>query len=98
MDITCTIKFHCTILHVRQHIEDDIELRPDALRCLVSISTQTLKSMHQRFAKYLERYNPHWNWVDLLVEELFRATTSWAAKCLWPAAWADGDIEQAKSK
>ena len=49
--------------------------------------------MHQRFAKYLERYNPHWNWVDLLVEELFRATTSWAAKCLWPAAWADKDIE-----
>ena len=54
--------------------------------------------MHPRFAKYLERYNPHWNWVDLLVEELFRATTSWAATCLWPAAWADGDIEQAKSK
>ena len=92
MDVTCTIKFHVIIIHIREHLEDEIKLRPDEPRGLGSVSTQTAESMHHRFEKYLERFNPHWNCPDLLVEELYRATTSWAAKCLWPAD-ADGDKE-----
>jgi len=93
MDVSCTIKFHCIIHHARERIEDEIELRPEEPHGLGCISTQTLESIHPRFAKYLDRFNPHWNCVELLVEALYGATTSWAAKCLWPAAWADGDIE-----
>ena len=92
MDVSCTIKFHATIFHVREHLEDEIKLRPEAPRGLGSVSTQTAESMHHRFDKYVERFNPHWNCPELLVEEVFRATTSWAAKCLWPAS-DDGDAE-----
>ena len=52
--------------------------------------------MHHCFEKYVERFHPHWNCLKLLVEKLFRATTSHTAKNLWPAH-ADGDTELAKS-
>ena len=84
MDVTCTIKFHVIIIHVREHIEDEIKLRPEAPRGLGSVSTQTPESMHHNFEKYVERFNPHWNCPKLLVEELFRATKSHTAKNLWP--------------
>ena len=35
--------------------------------------------------------------MDFLNDELFRATTSWAAKCLWPKLDPDGDTDT-KSK
>ena len=73
-------------------LEDEIKLRPDAPRGLGSVSTQTAESMHSSFEKYFERFNPHWNCPKLLVEELYRATTSWASKCLWPVD-VDGDKE-----
>ena len=91
-DVTCTIKFHVIIIHVREHIEDEIKLRPEAPRGLGSVSTQTPESMHHCFEKYVERFNPHWNCPRLLVEELYRATTSHTAKTLWPAR-ANGDAE-----
>ena len=92
MDVSCTIKFHVIIFHVREHCEDEIALRPEAPRGLGSVSTQTPESMHHSFEKYVERFNPHWNCPRLLVEELFRATTSHTAKNLWPAR-ANGDTE-----
>ena len=30
MDVSCTIKFHVIMFHVREHLEDEIELRPDS--------------------------------------------------------------------
>ena len=30
----------------------------------------SLESIHPRFAKFLDRFNPHWHFPDLLVEEL----------------------------
>ena len=92
MDVSCTIKFHVIIFHVREHLEDEIELRPDSPRGLGCVSTQTPESMHHVFEKFLERFNPHWNCPDLLKEELWRAIKSLAAKNLWPAT-ADGDYE-----
>ena len=92
MDVSCTIKFHVIIIHVREHLEDEIKLRPEAPRGLGSVSTQTPESMHHCFEKYVERFNPHWNCPKLLVEELFRATTTHTAKCLWPAC-ANCDTE-----
>ena len=88
--LTCTTKIHVIFWHVREHCKDEIALRPDEPRGLGRVSTQTAESMHHRYEKYLERFNPHWNCPDLLVEELYRATTSWAGKCLWPAS-DDGD-------
>merc|ERR1712020_111163 len=38
MDVTCTIKFHIIIIHVREHIEDEIKLRSEAPRGLGSVS------------------------------------------------------------
>ena len=78
LDLSCTIKFHVIIIHVREHLE--------------YVSTQTPESMHHCFEKYVERFNPHWHCPKLLVEELFRATTSHTAKNLWPAC-ANGDTE-----
>ena len=92
MDVTCTIKFHVIIVHIRKHLEDEIKLRPEAPRGLGCISTQTDESMHHVFDKFLERFNPHWNCPELLADELCRAMASWAAKCLWPVA-GDGDTE-----
>ena len=80
------------IVHVREHLEDEVKLRPEAPRGLGCISTQTDESMHHVFDKFLERLNPHWNCPELLIDELCRAMASWAAKCLWPVA-AEGDIE-----
>ena len=48
------------------------------------MSSQTGESMHKAFLRYLLKYSPHWTNVDLLNDELFRATTSWASKCLSP--------------
>ena len=70
MDVSCTIKFHVIIFHVREHLEDEIELRPEAPRGLGSVSTQTPESMHHVFEKFLDRFNPHWNCPELLKEEL----------------------------
>ena len=92
MEVSCTIKFHVIMFHVREHLEDEIELRPDSPRGLGCVSTQTPESMHHCFEKYVERFNPHWNCPRLLVEELYRATTSHTAKNLWPAR-ANGDTE-----
>ena len=92
MDVTCTIKCHIIIFHVREHLEDEIALRPEAPRGLGCVSTQTPESMHHYFEKFLERFNPHWNCPDLLKEELWRGLKSLAAKNLWPAT-ANGDIE-----
>ena len=92
MEMSCTIKCYVIIIHVREHLEDEIKLRPEAPRGLGSVSTQTPESMHHRFEKFVERFNPHWNCPRLLKEELYRATTQWAAKCLWPVA-IDCDTE-----
>ena len=59
MDVTCTIKFHVIIIHVREHLEDEIKLRPEAPRSLGSVSMQTPESMHRCFEKYVERFHPH---------------------------------------
>ena len=80
------------IIHVREHLKDEIKLRPESPRGLGSVSSQTPESMHHCFEKYVERFHPHWNCPKLLVEELFRATTSHTAKNLWPAH-ADVDTE-----
>ena len=90
MDVSCTIKFHVIIFHVREHLEDEIELRPDSPRGLGCVSTQTPESMHHVFEKFLDRFNPHWNCPDMLKEELWRAIKSLAAKNLWPPT-AGGD-------
>ena len=92
LDVSCTIKLHVIIIHVREHLEDEIKLRPESPRGLGSVSTQTPESMHHCFEKYVERFHPHWNCPKLLVGELYRATASHAAKNLWPAC-ADGDTE-----
>ena len=93
MDVSCTIKFHVIIFHVREHLEDEIELRPEAPRGLGSVSTQTPESMHHVFEKFLDRFNPHWNCPELLKEELWRALKKLAVKNLWPATSGDGDYE-----
>ena len=56
------------------------------------VSLQTGESMHKAFLRYLLKYNAHWNNVDLLNDELFRAT-SWASKCLWAKLDPDGDTD-----
>ena len=95
LDVSCTIKFHVIIIHVREHLEDEIKLRPESPRGLGSVSTQTPESMHHCFEKYVERFHPHWNCPKLLVGELYRATASHAAKNLWPAC-AVCDTEKIK--
>ena len=92
MDVSCTIKFHVIIIHVREHCEDELEVRPEAPRGLGRVSKQTPESMHHKFDKYVERFNPHWNCPELLRHELERAGSSWAAKCMWPITDA-GDTE-----
>ena len=90
--VSCTIKLHVIIIHVREHLENEIKLRPESPRGLGSVSTQKPESMHHCFEKYVERFHPHWNCPKLLVGELYRATASHAAKNLWPAC-ADVDTE-----
>ena len=41
MDVTCTIRFHVIIIHVREHLEHEIKVSPEAPRGLGSVSTQT---------------------------------------------------------
>ena len=41
LDVSCTIKFHVIIIHVREHLENEIRLRPESPRGLGSVSTQT---------------------------------------------------------
>ena len=58
MDVSCTIKFHCIIHHVREHIEDEIEIRPEEPRGLGCISTQILESISASFVnKFANSYN-----------------------------------------
>ena len=67
----------------------EIEMNPDAPRGLGKVSTQTSESMHCRFAKHLENFNPNWSDPNCLLDALFRATKSLAGKALWPQE--DGD-------
>ena len=76
MDMSCTIKFQFIIIHVREHCEDELEVRPEAPRGLGRVSKQTPESMHHKFDKYVERFNPHWNCPELLRHELERAGSS----------------------
>ena len=93
MGVNCTTKVHVVFWHVRQECEEQVQLNPENPRGLGRVCTQTGESMHKAFLRYLLRYTPHWNNVDLLNDELFRATTSWAAKCLWPILDPDGDTD-----
>ena len=95
LDVSCTIKFHVIIIHVREHLEFKIKLRPESPRGLGSVSTQTPESMHHCFEKYVERFHPPWNYPKLLVGELYSSTASHAAKNLWPVC-AVCDTEKIK--
>jgi hypothetical protein len=93
MGVNCTTKIHVVFWHVRQECEDQVKLNPKNPRGLGRVSSQTGESMHKAFLRYLLKYSPHWNNVDLLNDELFRATTSWASKCLWAKLDPDGDTD-----
>jgi len=89
--LTCTIKIHAMFFHIREHCQDQILLNPEEPNGLGRVSTQTGESMHKAFEIYLERFNPCWNNVEILNDQLFRAVTSWASKCIWPKSDASGD-------
>ena len=89
MEMSCTPKFHILIFHVKQWCEMEIAMNSDAPRGLGKVSTQTSESMHSRFAKHLERFNPNWSNPNSHLDDLFRATSTWAGKVLWPQE--DGD-------
>ena len=93
MGVNCTTKIHVVFWHVREHCEEQMQLNPENPQGLGRICSQTGESMHKAFLRYLLKYTPHWNNVDLLNDELFRATTSWASKCLWPKLDPNGDTD-----
>ena len=87
--MTCTLKIHVILGHVREYCEDEIAVRPDEPRGLGYVSTQALESMHSSFDKHLETFNPSWNNPDKLKDDLARAASTSSAKNLWPSD--DGD-------
>ena len=44
--VTCTLKIHAVIWHVREHCQDQILLNPEDPKGLGFCSTQTGESMH----------------------------------------------------
>ena len=89
MQMSCTPKFHILIFHVKEWCEKEIEMNPHAPRGLGKVSTQSSESMHSRFAKHLDNFNPNWSDIKGHSEKLFNATKSWAGKHLYPQE--DGD-------
>jgi len=82
-------RMHILIFHVKQWCQMEIEMNPHAPRGLGKVSTQTSESMHSRFAKHLARFSPNFSDPNRLLDALFRATSTWAGKALWPHE--DGD-------
>ena len=91
--LNCTTKIHVLFWHVREECEDQVEKNPDDPNGLGRDSTQTGESAHNAFGDYLERFSPCWNNVEILNDQLFRATTSWSSKCLWPKRDEAGDAQ-----
>ena len=71
ISLTCTIKIHAMFFHVREHCQDQILLNPEEPNGLGRVSTQTGESMHKAFEIYFERFNPCWNNVEILNDQLF---------------------------
>ena len=82
--MTCTLKIHAVIWHVREHCQDQILLNPEEPKGLGYVSTQTGESMHKAFENHFENFHPCWNNVETLCDQLHRAVTKWASFCLWP--------------
>ena len=89
--MTCTLKIHAVIWHVREHCQDQILLNPEEPKGLGFCSTQTGESMHKAFETFFATFHPCWNNVETLCDQLFRAVTKWASLALWPEANASGD-------
>jgi len=64
--MTCTLKIHAVIWHVRVHCQDQILLNPEEPKGLGYVSTQTGESMHKAFENHFENFHPCWNNVETL--------------------------------
>ena len=64
--MTCTLKIHAVIWHVREHCQDQILLNPEEPKGLGFCSTQTGESMHKAFETFFDTFHPCWNNVETL--------------------------------